>query len=124
MLGFTKFPKFYKSYQKVLQLGLNFAVTPKLVKTKKLCAEIEKEVSKLPKKSVSLLRCQVVNPIKNHPKVKSNLSFSEWTALRQLKSNSNIIITKADKGNCTVGMNKKDYDKKLQEQLNNKCTNN
>ena len=72
------------------------------MRTEKLCAEIDKAISKLPKKSVSLLRCQVVHVIKNPPKVKSNLGFCEWTALRQLKSNCNIIITKAEKGNCCV----------------------
>ena len=87
------------------------------MRTEKPCAEIEKGIRKLPKKSASLLRCQVINAVKNPPKVKSNLNFSEWTALRQLKSNSNIIITKADKGNCTVVMNKKDYDEKLQEPI-------
>ena len=55
--------------------------------------------------------------------MKSNLSFFEWIALKQLKkSNSNIIIIKAVKGKCTAVMNKKDYDEKLEKQLNDKQT--
>ena len=32
--------------EKNLQLGLNFAISPKSVRTEKLCAEIEKGISK------------------------------------------------------------------------------
>ena len=45
-------------------------------------------------------------------KPRNNLAFKERTALRELKSNSEIIIKKADKGTTTVIMNKTD---KLQE---------
>ena len=100
----------------------NFAVTPKSVRAEKLCAEIEKEISELHKKSASLLRCQVINAIKNPPNVKSILSVFVLIAVRQLKSSSNIFITKADKGYCTVVMNKKNYDEKLRKQLNDKQT--
>ena len=47
-----------------------------------------------------------------------NLSAEERKALKELQSDSNIKIMKADKGNCTVVMNTKDYDNKLLALLN------
>ena len=47
-----------------------------------------------------------------------NLSAEERKALKELRSDSNIKIMKADKGNCTVVMNTKDYDDKLLALLN------
>ena len=41
-------------------------------------------------------------------KPRNNLPFKERKALRELRSNSEIIITKADKGTTTVIMNKTD----------------
>ena len=38
-------------------------------------------------------------------------------ALKQLKADKEITILKADKGNCTVLMNRSDHEKKLLEML-------
>ena len=46
------------------------------------------------------------------------LSAEERKALKKLRSDSNIIIMKADKGNCTIVMNTKDYNGKLLALLN------
>ena len=51
----------------------------------------------------------------------SNLSAEERKALKELLSDFNIKIMKADKGNCTVVMNTKDYDNKLLLALLNDC---
>ena len=47
-----------------------------------------------------------------------NLSAEERKTLKELRSDSNIKIMKADKENCTVVMNTKDYDDKLLALLN------
>ncbi|CAF4654356.1 unnamed protein product, partial [Rotaria sp. Silwood2] len=47
----------------------------------------------------------------------SNLSDEELAALKSLKSNNNIVICKADKGNCIVILDKDSYIKKAEEIL-------
>ncbi|CAF4794379.1 unnamed protein product, partial [Rotaria sp. Silwood2] len=54
-----------------------------------------------------------------HKKI-SNLSKEELTALKSLKSNNNIIICKADKGNSIVILDKEIYMKKAEEILKGK----
>ena len=51
------------------------------------------------------------------PQVLDNLSRQEIEALKQLEIDKEISILKADKGNCTVIMNRKDYEKKLLQLL-------
>lgn len=50
---------------------------------------------------------------------KNNLSSEECKALRELRSNKNIIIKPADKGGATVIMNKESYIKEAYRQLKN-----
>ncbi|CAF3538239.1 unnamed protein product [Rotaria sp. Silwood1] len=54
-----------------------------------------------------------------HKKI-SNLSKEELAALKSLKSNNNIIICKADKGNSIVILDKETYMKKAEEILKGK----
>ncbi|CAF4780152.1 unnamed protein product, partial [Rotaria sp. Silwood2] len=51
-----------------------------------------------------------------HKKI-SNLSDEELAALKSLKSNNNIVICKADKGNSIVILDKETYIKKAEEIL-------
>jgi len=62
-----------------------------------------------------------------HTKTKKN--FIEETLISAhrssqlfLKNNSDIIFTRADKGNITVAMNKTDYIKRMEVLLNDKMT--
>ncbi|CAF1179846.1 unnamed protein product [Adineta steineri] len=58
---------------------------------------------------------QLMNTSK-HKKI-SNISDEEFTALKSLKSNKNIIICKADKGNSIVILDKDNYMKKAEDIL-------
>ena len=49
--------------------------------------------------------------------VSSNLTNEEKQALRNLLKNKKIIITHADKGNCTVVLDKSDYDSRINDLL-------
>ena len=67
---------------------------------------------------VELARSKITQIIFNARVPPPNLSAEERKALKELRSDSNIKIMKADKGNCTVVMNTKDYDDKLLALLN------
>ncbi len=54
-----------------------------------------------------------------HKNYRNNLSPQEITALRELKSNQNIIIRPADKGSAVVILNREDYLKEGYRQLSN-----
>jgi len=65
--------------------------------------EIEKELLKIPKKSLPY----------------SNLSKSEWQAVRSLADDRNLVIKKADKGSCVVVWDRDDYLLEASQQLEN-----
>ena len=52
----------------------------------------------------------------------SNLSIKEKKALKNLQVDKNIVITKADKGNCTVVIDEEKYEEKIFKLLNDKDT--
>ena len=54
-----------------------------------------------------------------HKKI-SNLSDEELAALKTLKSNNNIVVYKANKGNCIVILDKDAYMRKAEEILKGK----
>ena len=49
---------------------------------------------------------------------KRNIDKEEEKPLKELKEDKNIVILKADKGNCTVIMDRPDYDQKINALLN------
>ena len=49
---------------------------------------------------------------------KRNIDKEEQQALKELKEDKDIVILKADKGNCTVIMHRPDYDQKINALLN------
>ncbi|XP_068704205.1 uncharacterized protein [Montipora foliosa] len=52
----------------------------------------------------------------------SNLPQDELRALHDLRKGKDRLIIQADKGNCTVVMDQKDYDEKVQQILNDQKT--
>ena len=67
----------------------------------------------LEKVRVQLAEIELIKP-------RNNLPFKERKALRELRSNSDIIITKTDKGTATVIMNKTDKIQESQVQLDDR----
>ena len=51
-----------------------------------------------------------------------NLTLGERKEMKELQSYDVIVIINADKGNCTVLMDKTDYDKKMMKLLNDEAT--
>ena len=54
--------------------------------------------------------------------LKSTLSSEETKALKELRNDQNLVISKADKGNTTVVMDKTGYDKRLLTMLEDNTT--
>ena len=103
----------------VLERGLNFALTPKNISRLNLVASAEKGFGNVRNQTeVELARDKITQMILNARVSPPNLCAEERKALKELRLDSNIKIIKADRGNCTVVMNTKDYDDKLLALLN------
>ncbi|MCP4473778.1 MAG: hypothetical protein GY821_04275 [Gammaproteobacteria bacterium] len=67
-------------------------------------------------------RSSVALSLKRTKSPSPNLSIAQMKALKSLKSDSSIIIAKADKGNATVLMNSVDYREKINNLLSDAAT--
>ena len=102
----------------LLRKGLNFSITPRTVPTKEILASVEAAITRLPREKQDTTRAEVYGVLKQaKPPKQQNLANEERRALKKLKSDENIVIIKADKGNCTVVMNKTDYRNQVQEMI-------
>ena len=106
----------------VLQLGLNFAAASTQIPTHHILAAVEKSLTKFTVGQANHVRSKVIGVIKNHRPPKSTLSSEETKALKELRNDQNLAISKADKGNTTVVMDKTDYDKRLLTMLEDNTT--
>ena len=102
----------------MLSRGLNYAVTPHSVSTPKVIADVEEALksSKADSLSVAHARNWIVG-ILNRP-----VSPLETRALKELRSNTDIIVLPSDKGRATVIMDRDDYNSKLSEMLSDTTT--
>ena len=107
---------------KVLLLGLNFSVSQDYIPKTEILANIKKSIKNLPDNTSSIIRSKVVDIINKKHKSIPNLSIKEKKALKNLQDDTNIVSTKADKGNCTVIIDKEKYEEKIFKLLNDKDT--
>ena len=103
--------------EEVLRKGLNFAIAPSSIPKNEIAAGIESGIQHLPEEEKTRLRVQVCNVLRYAKPSKRNLSKEEWTALSTLRRDKSIIILKADKGNSTVVMDRRSYEQKVNELL-------
>ncbi len=106
----------------VLQRGLQFSVTPKDLPIAAIVSEVENGCSRLREHEKTLIRAQVSNILLSSRKPRPNLSRDEMAAVRALKEDDSLVILNADKGACTVIMDKVEYDKKLLNLLDDAVT--
>ena len=106
----------------VLQLGLNFAAAPIQIPTHRILAAVEKSLTKFTAGEANHVRSKVIGVIKNHKPPEPTLSSAEIKALKELRNDQNLVISKTDKGNTTVVMDKIDYGKRLLTMLENNTT--
>ena len=106
----------------MLQLGLNFAAVPTQIPTHRILAVVEKILTKFTFGEANHVWSKVIGVIKNHRPPKPTLNSEESKVLKEICNDQNWVISKADKGNTTVVMDKIDYDKRLLTMLEDNIT--
>ena len=98
---------------------MNFAIAPKSVPIKEIITAVEQGIRDLPSDKKNDIRERVSSTVKHAkcPKVR-DISRQEEKVLKDLRSNKTILITKADKGNAVVVLNRVEYEKKIESMLN------
>ena len=117
--------QFSKSETEVLSKGMKFAAAPRKVPVLDFVCGVEKGLKKVAheyKSLVDLVRSRVTQVLSNAKSPQSNLTKDETESLQKLQGYDDIIVLSADKGNCTVVMDKSDYDSKLKVLLNDSAT--
>ena len=82
----------------LLVKGLNFSITSKTLPNKDIIANIEDAVKDLEKEEAGTIQAKVSLTLQNSKPPKDNLSKDERKALKELQSNSSIVILSPDKG--------------------------
>ena len=103
----------------LLAKGLNFSVTSKTLPNKDIIATIEDAVKDLEKEEADTICAKVSLPLQNSKHPKDNLSKDERKVLKELPSDTSIVIAPADKGRSTVILNREEYLEKCMDHINN-----
>ncbi|XP_054706778.1 uncharacterized protein LOC129216588 [Uloborus diversus] len=90
---------------------------PKYIPVEDIVANIEAGLHKLPKDVSEDIRREASRFLQRANTPRSNIPAQERRALKQLKSNQDIVILAADEGNVTAVLNTEDYHDKIQELL-------
>ena len=106
----------------ILEKGLNFAVSPRVLPTKEVIVSTEIACKFLPTSKAQSLRGEVVKCLKKSKPPSSNISKGEFVAIQELKGNKDITILPADRGRATVILNTTDYETKMATLLNDPTT--
>ena len=93
---------------------LNFSITSKTLPNKDIIATVEDPVNDLEKEEADTIHAKVSFTLQ-----KDNLSKDEHKALKELQSDTSIVILPADKGRSTVILNREDYLEKCMNHINN-----
>lgn len=110
--------------QGFLALGPKFSlpITPTDINMFKLISEVESIIQYIPIDEQNLIRSKVTNTITHyfHANINNKPPTSEILSKTKkfLKDHPDLIVTKSDKGNVTVAMNKEDYIEKSNLLLN------
>lgn len=121
MLNISSKPLSYTETS-ALQRGTNFALAPRKIPTAELGVGVEDGVHALPEEGKIALRSQISQVLPRASIPPLNLPQDELRALHGLRKDKDRLIISADKGNCTVVMDRKDYDEKVQQMLNDQKT--
>ncbi|OXA38612.1 hypothetical protein Fcan01_26646 [Folsomia candida] len=114
-----------KDEETLLKLGMNFAIPPHNVAEQIIDTVIAVErvvndanIPETKKENIRYETTKIINSEKRKV-AEVDHKMNKWikTTIRKLKDDKNIIITKADKGNATVIMDKLEYETKMENLL-------
>uniref|UniRef100_A0A5S6QFI1 Reverse transcriptase domain-containing protein n=1 Tax=Trichuris muris TaxID=70415 RepID=A0A5S6QFI1_TRIMR len=102
----------------LLAKGMNFVPTPREVDYVDLISRVENGVGDMEQTRADQIRCAVVQCLMA-PRYRPvmNLSTKEIETIKALKNEQSIIVTKADKGNVVVILDREDYNNKVTNSL-------
>jgi hypothetical protein len=86
----------------VLGKGLNYAVSPTVLSKEDILTGVEKAIVPLPVEAAEEVRQETVHILKASGKPSDNLPGAERRVLRSLRTNADLKVLQADKGNATV----------------------
>ena len=101
-MGYKPSKQLIHTETNLLAKGLNFPITSKTLPNKGIIATIEDAVKNLEKEGVDTIRAIVSLTHQNPKPPEDNLSKDERKALKELQSDTSIIILPADKGRSTL----------------------
>ena len=81
-----------------LAKGLNFSITSKTLPNNDIIATVEDGIKDLEKEEAETIRAKVSLTLQNQKTPKDNLSTDERKSLKELQSDTSIVILPADKG--------------------------
>ena len=94
----------------LLAKGGNFAISPKSIPFDDFVVATEEACQKIGHKGqAAALKAEVAEILREAKAPPSNLTMKERKAIKTLKENDEIVIVPADKGKCTLTMDKDDY---------------
>ena len=106
-----------------LSKGINFSITSKRMSNKDIIkdiiATIEDAVKDLEKEKADTIRAKISLILQNCKPLKGNLSKDGRKVLKELQSDTSIVILPAGKGRSTVIFNLEDYLEKHMDHINN-----
>nr|CAX83713.1 reverse transcriptase [Schistosoma japonicum] len=102
----------------LLRKGLNFNMNRSRLSVFDVIPTIDSALNKLPEDQANIVRNKISSTLLHQKPNNCNMSKNEIYALKQLRKEKTVIITRADKGNTTVVMNTSDYNNKASQHLN------
>ena len=100
--------------EKVLALGLNFALTPRRIPYRDIIATVESTARQLSEEQAKHLKKEVSRTLQYAKPPRDNLNKCMRKAIRNLQKDDSLP---ADKGNAMVVMDKVEYDRKMLDLL-------
>ncbi|KAG8226356.1 hypothetical protein J437_LFUL010495 [Ladona fulva] len=101
----------------ILAKGLNFAIAPDRIPTEEMIVSVEAAIRNLPRQTAEEIRIEVSQILRKAKPPTPNTTGAERRALRELRTDQDLVILPADMGNATIVINKVDYNRKMKSLL-------
>ena len=99
--------------------GFNFSITSTTLPNKDIIASIGDAVKDLEKEESDTIRAKISLTLQHSKPPKDNLSKTDHKTLKELQSDTSVVILPANKGRSTVILKREDRLKKCMDHTNN-----